>query len=138
MPTESTDALVTLLGAAVDGVAVIDHLGKVEAFNHAAERQFGYQAAELLGRNVSALMTEDDRSAHDGHLARFLATRVPHIIGKGREVTAQRKDGSVFPAFLSVGVLAGTEPPRFVGFVQDLTLRRRTEESSRRLPPKAT
>ena len=58
---------------------------------------------------------------------------MPHIIGKGREVTAQRKDGSVFPAFLSVGLLAGTEPPRFVGFVQDLTLRRRSEESSRRL-----
>lgn len=133
MATESTDALVALLGAAVDGVVVIDHLGKIEAFNHAAERQFGYRAAELLGRNVNVLMTEDEGRAHDGHLSHYLATRVPQIIGKGREVTARRKDGSVFPAFLSVGLMAGAEPPRYVCFIQDLTLRRRTEENSRRL-----
>ncbi len=130
---EPTDALPALLGAAVDGVIVIDHLGKIEAFNHAAERQFGYRAAELLGRNVSVLMTDDDQRAHDGHLSRYLATRVPHIIGKGREVTGRRKDGSLFPAFLSVGVIAGADPPRFVGFIQDLSLRRRTEENSRQL-----
>jgi two-component system, LuxR family, sensor kinase FixL len=133
VPAEPTEALIALLSAAVDGVVVIDHLGRVEAFNHAAERQFGYRAAELLGRNVSVLMTEEDRSAHDGHLSRYLAERVPHIIGKGREVTARRKDGSVFPAFLSVGVFAGADPPRFIGFLQDLSLRRRTEENSRRL-----
>lgn len=133
VPAEPSDALLALLGAAVDGVVVIDHLGHIEAFNHAAERQFGYRAAEVLGRNVSVLMTEDDRRAHDGHLSRYLATRVPHIIGKGREVTARRKDGSVFPAFLSVGILAGADPPRFLGFVHDLSLRRRIEENSRRL-----
>jgi two-component system sensor kinase FixL len=133
VPAEPTDGLLALLGAAVDGVIVIDHLGKIQAFNHAAERQFGYQAAELLGRNVSVLMTDDDRRMHDAHLSRYLATHEPHIIGKGREVTARRKDGSVFPAFLSVGVMAGTEPPRFVGFIQDLSVRRRTEEHSRQL-----
>lgn len=133
MRAETTDALFGVLGAAVDGVVVIDHLGKVEAFNHAAERQFGYRANELLGRNISLLMTEDDRRAHDGYLSRYLATRVPHIIGKAREVTARRKDGSVFPALLSVGVVAGADPPRFVGFLQDLTHRRRAEEDSRQL-----
>jgi two-component system sensor kinase FixL len=130
---EPTNGLVALLNAAVDGVVVIDHLGNVEAFNQAAERQFGYRAAEVVGRNVSALMTEEDRIAHDDYLARYLATRVPQIIGKGREITARRKDGSVFPAFLSVGLLAGAEPPRFLGFIQDLTQRRRAEQNSRQL-----
>jgi len=62
--------------------------------------------------------------AHDGHLARYAATRVARIIGNGREVSARRKDGSVFPAFLLVRAVADSEPPRFVGFVHDMTPRR--------------
>lgn len=131
--TQTNDQVRELLNAAVDGVVLIDHLGRIIGFNRAAEQLFGYRAQELLGSNVTLLMAEQDRSAHAGHLARFLATRVPHIIGKGREVSARRKDGSVFPAFLSVGALPDTEPPRFVGFVQDMTLRRQSEEQARRL-----
>ena len=127
------DELHALLDAAVDGIVVIDHLGRIQAFNRSAERLFGYQAQELLDRNVNVLMTEPDRIAHDGHLARYAATRVPHIIGIGREVSARRKDGSIFPAFLSVGAVADSEPPRFVGFVQDMTLKRQGEEQARRL-----
>jgi two-component system sensor kinase FixL len=127
------DELSQLLDAAVDGIIIIDHVGHILAFNRAAERLFGYRAPALLGRNVSLLMTGEDRAAHDAHLARYLATRTPHIIGKGREVSAQRKDGSVFPAFLSVGALQDTEPTRFVGFVQDITLRQQSEQQARRL-----
>jgi len=121
-----------LLDAAVDGIVVIDHLGRIQVFSRAAERLFGYRAQELLGNNVTVLMTEPDRSEHDRHLARYVSTRYPHIIGRGREVMARRKDGSVFPAFLSVGAVSG-EPLRFVGFVQDLTARRRREEEALRL-----
>jgi two-component system, LuxR family, sensor kinase FixL len=127
------EELHALLDAAVDGIIVIDHLGRIQAFNRAAERLFGYQAREVLDRSVNVLMTEPDRIAHDGHLARYAATRVPHIIGNGREVSARRKDGNVFPAFLSVGAVANSEPPRFVGFVQDLTLQHQVKEQARRL-----
>ena len=127
------DEFQALLDAAVDGIVVIDHLGRVQAFNRSAERLFGYQAREVLDRNVNVLMTDPDRIAHDGHLARFAATRVPHILGNGREVSARRKDGSVFPAFLSVGAVADSEPPRFVGFVHEMTPRRQGEEQARRL-----
>ena len=122
-----------LLDAAVDGIIVIDHLGRIQAFNRSAERLFGYQAREVLDRNVNVLMTEPDRIAHEGHLARYVATRVPHIIGNGRAVSARRRDGSVFPAFLSVGAVANSEPPRFVGFVHEMTPRRQGEEQARRL-----
>jgi two-component system sensor kinase FixL len=87
---------------------------------------------------IARLMAEPDRSAHDKHLARFLETRVPHIIGMGREVEARRKDGSVFPAFLSVGAVEGSEPPRFVGFVHDITFRRRAAEETHRLQERLT
>ena len=129
-PSEEVQAL---LDAAVDGVVIIDHRGRVQAFNRSAERLFGYAAHEILGQNISIVMTEADRSAHDGHLARYVTTRAPHVIGKGREVEVRRKDGSVFPAFLSVGCVPGAEPPRFVGFVQDISSRRNTADENHRL-----
>jgi two-component system, LuxR family, sensor kinase FixL len=127
-----------IMDAAVDGVVLVDHRGLIQAFNRAAERLFGYPAAEVLGANISILMAEPDRSAHDGYIARFLETRVPHIIGRGREVEARRKDGSLFPVFLSVGAVEGSEPPRFIGFVQDISFRRRAEEDTHRLQERLT
>ena len=67
------------------------------------------------------------------HVARFIATRVPHIIGKGREVNARRKDGTVFPAFLSVGLVSESDPPRFFGFIHDVTSQRQRNDEARRL-----
>jgi two-component system, LuxR family, sensor kinase FixL len=117
----SPQELRALLDAAVDAVVVIDGTGHIESFNRAAEKLFGFTAAEVLGKNVSMLMPEPDRSAHDGYLKRYLATGEARIIGIGRIVQAQRRDGTVFPASLSVGRVAGAEPPRFVGFIHDLT-----------------
>jgi two-component system sensor kinase FixL len=85
---------------------------------------FGYDTNELLGQSVNMLMPVPDRSEHDSYLDRYARTGVPHIIGVGREVEAMRKDGSRFPAFLSVGQVAGSNPPRFVGFVRDVTTER--------------
>jgi two-component system sensor kinase FixL len=122
-----------LLDACVDGIVVIDQDGLIRAFNGAAERLFGYSAAEALGRNVSMLMNAADAGAHDQHLKRYLQTRIAHVIGRGREVTARHRDGSLFPVYLSVGLVAGSEPARFVGFLQDLTARHQGEEQTRRL-----
>jgi two-component system sensor kinase FixL len=144
-----------LLDAAVDAVIMIDHRGIVSAFNRSAERLFGYEAAELLGQSISLLMPEPWRSEHDAYLSRYTRTGIPHIIGVGREVEALRKDGSTFPAFLSVGRVAGTDPPRFVGFVRDVTterqalatiqaerdhavMRRQEEQEARRLQERLT
>jgi two-component system, LuxR family, sensor kinase FixL len=115
--------LQALLDAAADGIVIIDHRGHIETFNRAAERLFGYEQGELVGRNVNVLMTDDDREAHDGYLARYHRTGVPHIIGVGREVTARRRDGTTFPISLSVGRIGRADPPRFVGFLHDMTLR---------------
>ena len=122
----------------MDGVVVIDHTGRVQTFNRAAERLFGYRAEEVLGSNVSMLMAEPDRSEHDRHLARYVKTRAPHVIGRGREVEARRKDGSIFPVFLSVGVVEDGESPRFVGFIQDISYRRQVEENTHRLQERLT
>jgi two-component system sensor kinase FixL len=113
-----------LMEAAVDAIVVIDHRGHVQTVNEATRTLFGYRGDELLGENVSLLMSEPDRSAHDGYMARYLATGVPHIIGIGREVVARRKDGSTFPVRLSVGRVPDSAPPRFVGLLRDISAER--------------
>jgi len=129
----SSQELHALLDAAVDGIVVIDHAGLIESFNRAAERLFGYTTQEVLGRNISLLMPEEDARQHDGHLKRYLDTGVAHIIGKGRDVTAKRRDASTFPAHLAVGVVGGSRPQRFVGFIRDISQQKQTDDEARRL-----
>jgi PAS domain S-box-containing protein len=124
--------LQALLDATVDAVVLIDHRGLIESFNRSGERLFGYRADELIGRNVSVLMTARDSGSHDGYMGRYMKTGVAHIIGVGREVDARRKDGSVFPAVLSVGQVRDSDPPRFVGLLHDITLRREAMAALRR------
>jgi two-component system sensor kinase FixL len=112
------------MDAAVEAIILIDRHGTISAFNRSAERLFCYTAADVLGQNVKLLMGEPYRSAHDDYLARYAETRIPHIIGVGREVEARRKDGSPFPAFLSVGEVPGDGPHRYVGLIRDVTIER--------------
>jgi two-component system sensor kinase FixL len=127
-----------LLDAAVDAVIVIDHKGTVRQFSLAAQRMFGFAPNEVLGRNVSMLMPEPFRSEHDGYLDRYARTGEAHIIGIGREVSARRKDGSVFPCELAVGRVQGIDPPRFVGFIRDVSDRMRAEDEARVLRERLT
>jgi PAS domain S-box-containing protein len=113
-----------LMEAAVDAIVVIDHLGQVQAVNDATCRTFGYPASELLGENVSKLMAEPDRTRHDDYLERHHEASHARIIGIGRDVTARRRDGSVFPVRLSVGRVPDSIPPRFVGLMRDVSTER--------------
>ena len=122
-----------MLDAAVDGVVLIDHRGLIKAFNRSAERLFGYTAAEVLGRNVGILMSDAEQARHDLHIKRYLESGVPHIIGRGREVIAQRKGGASFPVFLSVGVLPDANQPQFLGFIRDLTPEREAQSQQQEL-----
>jgi len=124
MPFAKALELQALLDAAVDSIVLIDDRGRIETVNSSAERMFGFRESELVGSNVSILMAEPDRSAHDAYMGRYLSTGIPHIIGVGREVTARRRDGSSFPVTIAVGRIPASDPPRFVGFLHDITLRR--------------
>ena len=121
-----------LLDAAVDAIIVVDHHGTIEEFSRAAQQLFGYTPDEIVGRNVRELMPDPYRREHDGYMHRYMTTGEPRIIGTGREVRAQRKDGSIFPCDLSVGHVRGIDPPRFIGFISDITARKQAEERLRR------
>jgi two-component system sensor kinase FixL len=117
----------SILDTVPDAMVVIDQVGIIQSFSAAAERLFGWTAAEAIGRNVSVLMPEPYRSAHDGYMDRYRRTGERRIIGIGRVVVGERKDGSTFPMELSVGEMQGSEHPYFTGFVRDLTDRESTE-----------
>jgi two-component system, LuxR family, sensor kinase FixL len=120
-----------VVDSAVDGIIVIDAHGRVEAFNPAAERLFGYAADEVLGRNVDMLMPSPYREEHDSYLSRYLATGRAKIIGIGREVQGRRKDGSTFPLHLSVGQITIEGERKFTGILHDLSGRVHLEEQLR-------
>lgn len=95
--------LQSILDTVPDAMIVIDEFGVMQSFSSAAERQFGWSAAEVVGRNVSLLMPDPYRTAHDSYLQRYMTTGERRIIGIGRVVVGERKDGSTFPMELSVG-----------------------------------
>ena len=124
--------LQAVLDTAVDGIILIDARGSILTFNPACERLFGYRPQEVIGQNVKLLMPPVYSDNHDQYLKNYKQTRDPKIIGIGREVFAQRKDGTVFPIYLSVGEALQDDQPIFVGIINDLTDRRATEDRLRR------
>jgi PAS domain S-box-containing protein len=117
--------LQAVLDTAVDAILTIDEYGTVETFNHAAERMFGYTAEEVLGHNVKMLMPAPYHAEHDGYLQRYLETGNGNVIGIGREVLGQRKDGSTLPLELAVSE-AWCGRRMFTGMLRDLTARNQT------------
>ena len=119
--------LQSILDTVPEAMIVIDERGIMQSFSSAAERLFGCRAAEAIGRNVSTLMPSPYRENHDGYLHRYMTTGERRIIGIGRVVVGQRKDGSTFPMELAVGEMKSGDQRFFTGFIRDLTERQQTE-----------
>ncbi len=126
---ESEARLRAVLDSAVDAIITIDEHGIILSFNPAAERLFGYAAAEVIGRNVSVLMPSPYREEHDGYIASYLATGEKKIIGIGREVVGRHKDGTALPLDLSVAEARHADWRIFVGTIRDLRERKQTQEA---------
>jgi len=124
MPTPTADVL-ALLEATFDAAVIMDDRGHIQAFNRSAEEMFGYRAADALGRNVSMLMTAQDRLGHDDHIKRYLGSGESRVLGRGRDVRVRHRDGSEFSVFLMVDRIPNSDPPQFVGFLHDTSLRRK-------------
>ncbi len=125
---DSEERLRAILATAVEGIITIDERGIIESANRAAERIFGYSAPELIGKNVSVLMPSPYREGHNDYLANYVRTGKARIIGIGREVIGQRKDGATFPMDLAVSEVRLANRRLFTGFVRDITERKQLEQ----------
>jgi PAS domain S-box-containing protein len=118
----------SVLDTVPDAMIVIDSQARMQSFSATAERLFGYSRQEAVGRNVSMLMPSPYRDQHDVYLARYFQTGEKRVIGRGRVMVGQRKDGSTFPMELSVGEMVSGDNHFFTGFVRDLTEREDTRQ----------
>jgi len=119
--------LKSILDTVPDAMIVIDERGIVQSFSSAAERLFGHAPPDIIGKNIKMLMPSPYRESHDGYLERYRRTGERRIIGIGRVVVGERKDGSTFPMELAVGEMNSNNRLFFTGFIRDLTERQRTE-----------
>ncbi len=128
----------SILQTVPDAMIIIDERGRIESLSTTAERLFGYTTTEVAGRNISLFMPSPHREQHDAYLERYLRTGERHIIGIGRIVTGQRKDGTTFPMHLTIGELRSADKHYFTGFIRDLTDQQLTESRLQELQSEIT
>lgn len=146
MAREKTDQVVTeqrlreseakarsILETTVDAIITINTKGNIRSFNKTAEKLFGYDSKEVIGKNVKILMPDPYKSEHDDYINQYLDTGKRKIIGIGREVTGKRKDGSTFPMYLAVSEVKLPDQHIFTGIVRDISEQRRLEQEVLRI-----
>lgn len=129
---ESESRINSIIQTAVDGIITIDTRGVVEMINPSACRLFGYDESEVLGRKINMLMPEPDKSLHDNYMHHYHETGEKRIIGIGREVSGLKKDGTIFPLYLSISEVQLSDRKVYTGFIHDITRQKVTEERLRR------
>jgi two-component system, LuxR family, sensor kinase FixL len=129
---ESESRINSIIQTAVDGIITIDTRGVIEMINPSACKLFGYDASEVLGRKINMLMPEPDRSLHDNYMHHYHETGEQRIIGIGREVSGLKKDGTIFPLYLSISEVQLADRKVYTGFIHDITRQKVSEERLRR------
>jgi PAS domain S-box-containing protein len=132
---EQRARLAAILDAVVDPIITSDEGGTITSFSRAAETVFGYAASEVIGQNLTVLMPDQDRGRHDAYLRRYRETGIKRIIGTSRPVTAQRKDGSTFPAEITISEAWLDGKRIFAGMVRDLSATPSAKTAQGQMPP---
>jgi len=128
-----TNQLETVIDAVIHGLMISDEKGNIKSFNPAAEKLFGYSKEEVLGSNVSMLVSDTHKARHDNYIEKYLKTRESFLVGSSREVLAKHKDGHLFPVQLGLKSFHNpeTDSTSFVAIVRDLTWEKTVEEEGK-------
>jgi PAS domain S-box-containing protein len=125
---EGVARIIAIVDNAVDAIITIDDGGIIESFNPAAERIFGYEAYEVIGQNIKLIMPQPYRDEHDHYLDNYRETGMKKVIGVGREVEGQHRNGHTFPLELSISELNVNGKHLYTGIVRDITKRKMLEQ----------
>lgn len=123
-----TAAIQPILDTVLDAVIVMDRDGAVRAWNSHAETIFGWQPGEAVGRNLGDLIVPPElRDAHHRGLQRFNRDGIARVLDQRLELRGLRKDGSEVPVELSITLVSRDGSDVFVGFLRDVSERKRAE-----------
>ncbi len=118
----------TIFESTVDGIININNKGIIESVNPAVEKLFGYTSNELTGNNISMLMPESFASQHDMYINKFSQAGHKTVLGRGRELVAQKKDGTVFPVDIALDEMFIDGERMFTGIIRDISERKEIEQ----------
>jgi two-component system sensor kinase FixL len=121
-----------VVNAVIEAVITIDQKGRIKSFNNAAQRMFGYRADEVINQSVNILIPSTETYDHDRHIANYVKSNIPKIMGVGRELEAKRKDSTVFPIQISVSEISNQDNKMFVGLIRDIGAQRLSEDRARK------
>jgi len=102
---EADEVLSVILNAAPVGFVLVDSKGKIKHFNKESEHLFGFSRDELIGKPVETLLPEQIRDHHPDLRDSYFKDSSPRMMGAGRELFGQRKDGSQFPIEIGLGAV---------------------------------
>ncbi|WP_135077316.1 PAS domain S-box protein [Terasakiella sp. SH-1] len=123
----------TIVDMALDGIITINAKGIIISANNAAEQLFGYSQQELVGQNISLIVPAPYKDSHDDYIQRYLETKEANVVGRARDVFAQRRDGTPFPVRLAVSEVMLDDDLHFVGIISDRSAQKAAEEHVRSL-----
>jgi len=125
---QSEKRLNSIIETATDGIIVIDKLGHIQLFSHAAETIFGYTVNEVYGRNINILMPEPYHSEHDQYLRKHLNARKLKIKKTQQDISGIRKNGNIFPMEISISKTNIGGEQYYTGIVRDITERKNAHD----------
>ncbi|HYM16451.1 MAG TPA: PAS domain S-box protein [Dehalococcoidia bacterium] len=122
-----------LLESAPDAIVIVDASGTIVMVNDQSTQVFGYAREELIGQPVEQLLPEQLRAGHGQHRADYHRAPSRRPMGVGLELTARRKDGTLFPAEISLSPIDSDEGMLVTSVIRDITERRQMEEERKGL-----
>jgi len=128
----SEHRLRAVLASAPDAIVGVNAAGRIELLNGQAERLFGWTSRELLGQQIEVLVPDSALDRHEGHRANFIANPSVRPMGAGLQLSAKRKDGSTFPAEISLSAVDERDSLLVLAAVRDVTDRVELERVRRR------
>lgn len=121
----------TIVETAIDGIVTFDHQCTIRAFNSAAESIFAWRSNEIIGQHIQVILPAPAGHNEANYLRGYLTDISTKTLGSGREVIGLRKNGERFPMRLALGEAALQNETLFVGFITDISERKRMEEALR-------
>lgn len=130
--SKNKERLKAMFEYATEGILIADKKGEIIMINPIAEKQFGYDPGELVGKQIEVLIPERLTERHVKHREKYVHNPYPRSMGQGMELYARRKNGSEFPVEISLSNFSSEEGAYVIAFVIDITQRKKSEELIRK------